>query len=184
MNHGVLNRHRGGETRCVIVTVYAVQHERLTVLAGVDSLFQLTVTRIVAAHEANLYQLLAGCHLGLDDALARVGLGSQRLFAENILAGLDCRHNVLLVERVKRGNDYCVDVVGRDHVLALFVSLDAVFLGNRLAEVDICVRTGDHLCALKRLVDALDVGTADCASAYQTDSQFFHDISSLNLLYM
>ena len=35
VNHGVLDRHRGGEARCVIVAVNAVQHERLTVLAGV-----------------------------------------------------------------------------------------------------------------------------------------------------
>ena len=180
MNHGVLDRHRGGEARCVIVAVNAVQHERLTILARVDSLFQLTVTRIVAAHETNLYQLLAGRHLSLHDALAGIRLGSQRLLAENVLAGFDRCHDVLLVERVERGNDYCVDVIGRNHVLALFVSLDAVLLGNRLAEVDICVRAGNYLAALQGVVDAFNVGTADCAGAYQTDSEFFHDIFLLN----
>ena len=111
-----------------------MRHERLTILARVDSLFQLTVTRIVAAHETNLYQLLAGRHLSLHDALAGIRLGSQRLLAENVLAGFDRCHDVLLVERVERGNDYCVDVIGRNHVLALFVSLDAVLLGNGQAE--------------------------------------------------
>ena len=180
MNHGVLDRHRGGEARCVIVAVNAVQHEWLTILAGVDSLLQLTVTRIVTAHEANLNQLLAGCHLGLNDALAGIRFRCQRLFAENILAGFDCCHNVLLVERVERGNDYCVDIVRRDHVLALFISLDAVFLGNRLAEVDVCVRAGNYLAALQGVVDAFNVGAADCAGTYQTDSEFFHDIFLLN----
>ena len=157
-----------------------MQHERLTILARVDSLFQLTVTRIVAAHETNLYQLLAGRHLSLHDALAGIRLGSQRLLAENVLAGFDRCHDVLLVERVERGNDYCVDVIGRNHVLALFVSLDAVLLGNRLAEVDVCVRAGNYLAALQGVVDAFNVGTADCAGAYQTDSEFFHDIFLLN----
>lgn len=83
-------------------------------------------------------------------------------------------------ERVERGNDYCVDVIGRNHVLALFVSLDAVLLGNRLAEVDVCVRAGNYLAALQGVVDAFNVGTADCAGAYQTDSEFFHDIFLLN----
>ena len=152
-----------------------MQHERQTVLAGVDSFLQLAVTRIIAAHEANLNQLLAGCHLGLNDALAGISLRSQRLLAENVLAGLDRCHDVLLVERVERGNDYCVDFVGRNHVLALFVSLDAVLLGNRLAEVDVCIRAGNNLAALQGVVDAFNVGTADCAGAYQTDSQFFHD---------
>lgn len=33
----------------------------------------------------------------------------------------------------------------------------------------------DDLRALKSGIDAFDVGTADCAGTYQTNSQFFHD---------
>ena len=152
----------------------AVQHERLTILARIDSLFQLTVTRIVAAHKTNLYQLLAGRHLSLHDALAGIRLGSQRLLAENVLAGFDRCHDVLLVERVERGDNNGVDFVGRDHFLTILPSLDAVLLGNRLAEINVCVRASDYLCALQGVVDAFDVGAADCASTYQTDSEFFH----------
>ena len=184
VDHGVLNRHRSGKTRCVIVAVYAVQHERQAVLAGIDSFLELIVARVIAAHEADLNQLLAGGHLSLYDALAGIRLGCQRLFAEYILAGLDCRHDVLLVKRIERGNNNGVDFVRSDHLLAALPSLDGVLLGNRLAEINICVRAADYLCTLQGVVDTLNVRAADCARAYQTDFQFFHDISSSSMSFL
>ena len=63
----------------------------------------LTVAAVVTAHEANLYEVLAAGHLGLDDLLAVSSGVSQRLLGEYRLAGLDSRQNRTLVELTRGG---------------------------------------------------------------------------------
>ena len=185
MNHRVLNRHgvvpvvRNGR-----VTVCTVQQQRFAVLSAVDSSLQLLVALVIAAHEADLNQLFAGLHLGLDDALAGVRLGRERLLAEYVLAGRDGRQNVFLVIRVSRGAHNRVNLGVIDHINRVFKALDAVLLGNRKAESARRVGAGDDLAALQGVVDALDMAAADAAGAYKTNSQSFHSIFLLLLRFV
>ena len=80
------------------------------------------------------------------------------------------------MERIQRGDDHRFDFGIGDHFFAGRVSLDSVLVGNRLAEIDVCVRAGNDLCAGKLVVDALDVCAANRAGPYQTNFQFRHDI--------
>ena len=171
VNHGILDRHgvvpvvRNGR-----VAVCAVQQQRFTVLAAVNRRLELLVSLVVAAHEADLNQFLASLHLSLNNVLAGICLRSQRLLAEYILAGCDRSQNVLLVIRVGRGAHNGVDFRGVYHVDGVFEALDAVLLGNRKTEGSCRVSTSNNLAALQRVVDAFDVGAADSAGAYKTNS--------------
>ena len=135
VNHRVLNRHgvipviRNGR-----VAVCTVQQECFAVLAAVNGRLELLVALVIAAHEANLNQLLAGLDLRLYDALAGIGFGSQRLFAEHILACRDGSQNVLFMVRVCCGAHYSVDFRIVNHVDGIFKAFDAVLLGNGQAE--------------------------------------------------
>ena len=60
--------------------------------------------------------------------------------------------------------------------------LDAVLLGNRQAECASRICTSNNFAALQGVVNALDMGTADAAGAYKTNSQSFHGIFSFWLL--
>ena len=160
-----------------------VQQERFTVLAAVNGRLELLVALVIAAHEANLNQLPAGLDLRLYDALAGIGLGSQRLFAEHILACRDGSQNVLFMVRVCCGAHYSVDFRIVNHVDGIFKALDAVFLGNRKTKCACRIGTGYNLAALKRVVDAFNVGAADAAGAYQADFQFAHFYTFLFVLF-
>ena len=171
MNHGVLYHHGVVPViRNRQVAVCAVQQQRFTVLAAVNRRLELLVSLVVAVHEADLNQLLPCLPLGLHDAFAGVRLGRERLLAEHVLACRDGGENVLLVIRVGRGAHNGIDFRGVYHVDGVFEALDAVLLGNRKAECARRVGAGNDLAALKRVVDAFDMGASDAAGAYESDS--------------
>ena len=183
VNHGVFNCHGVVPViRNRRVAVCAVQQQGFAVLAAVNRCLQLLVAFVIAAHEANLNQLLAGLHLRLNDALARIGLGSERLLAEHILACCDGSQNIFLVIRISGGAHDCIDLGIVDHIDRVLKALDAVLLGNRQAECASRICTSNNFAALQGVVNALDMGTADAAGAYKTNSQSFHGIFSFWLL--
>ncbi len=115
--HGrVQGGHVGGvRLRDGRVAVGAVHDQRLTDATGVDDLFHLPVSGVVAAHEADLDQAAAVCRLGLDDPHAVLGGGGQRLLAEHRFPGGYRGQHVLGVGRAPGRHEDRVDVVRRDH---------------------------------------------------------------------
>ena len=77
---------------------------------------------------------MPGLHLRLNDALARVCLGSERLLAEHILAGCDGGQNIFLVIWISGGAHDCIDLGIVDHIDRVLKAPDAVLLGNGQAE--------------------------------------------------
>ena len=107
----VVRRHRR-------VAVCAVHQQRCADRTVVDDRLQRPVRRVVPAHEAHLHQPPATRDLGVDDPAAGLLRGGQRLLAEHRLARRDGRQHVLLVRRSPRGDQYGVDRVVADELLA------------------------------------------------------------------
>ena len=148
-----------------------------TELAGVDQFLNLTVAAVVTAHEANLYQVLAAGHLGLNDLLAVSSGVCQRLLGEYRLASLDSCQNRTLVE------------------LTWVVTTTAFTSGSLIASLKSGVNLGagtgnlsallsaffkyvadcNDLCVANAVLDTLNVFTADHAAADQCNVQVFHD---------
>lgn len=72
--------------------------------------------------------------------------------------------------RVGRGAHNGIDFRGVYHVDGVFEALDAVLLRDRKTEGSCRVGAGNDLAALKRVVDAFDMGASDAAGAYESDS--------------
>ena len=87
MDCGIGNSHSGGVARInAVSTMGALQNHRSTELAFVDQFLDLLVATVITAHEANLYEVLAACHLGVNDFLALCSGVGQRLLREYRLA--------------------------------------------------------------------------------------------------
>ena len=178
MDCGVGNSHCGGVVVSnAVCTVGALDDHRCAELAGVDQLLNLTVAAVVTAHEANLYEVLAAGHLGLDDLLAVSSGVSQRLLGEYRLAGLDSCQNRTLVELTRGGNDDCVYVRIVDCFVKVGVDLGAgagdlsALLCALLEYVAYC----NDLRAADAVLDALNVLAANHTAADQCNVQVFHD---------
>ena len=175
---GIGNSHCGGVVVSnAVCTVGALDYHRGTELAGVDQFLNLTVAAVVAAHEANLYKVLAACHLGLNDLLAVSSGVSQRLLGEYRLAGLDSCQNRTLVELTRGGNYNSVYVRIVDCFVEIGVNLGA---GTGDLSALLCaffkyVAYSNDACIADAVLDTLDVLTADHAAADQCDVQIFHD---------
>lgn len=76
---------------------------------------------VVPAHEANLDEAPAARHLGLDNPQACLADRRERLLAEDRLACLDRRQDMLFVRRAPGGDENRVDVVVPDEVPARLV---------------------------------------------------------------
>jgi hypothetical protein len=106
----VVRRDRG-------VAVRGVEEQRRADLPRLDRRLHGAVGRVVATHEPDHDQALARGDLGVDDALARLAGGRERLLAEHLLARLDAGQHVLLVRGTPRGDDDRVDLGVRDELL-------------------------------------------------------------------
>ena len=175
---GVGNSHCGGVViGNAVCTVGALDYHRGTELAGIDQFLNLTVAAVVTAHEANLYEVLAAGHLGLNDLLAVSSGVRQRLLGEYRLAGLDSCQNRTLVELTRGGNDDCVYVRIVDCFVEVGVDLGAgtgdlsALLCALLEYVAYC----NDLRAADAVLDALNVLAADHTAADQCNVQVFHD---------
>ena len=178
MDCGVGNSHCGGVVVSnAVCTVGALDDHRCAELAGVDQLLDLAVAAVVAAHEADLNEVLAAGHLGLDDLLAVSSGVCQRLLGEYRLASLDSCQNRTLVELTRGGNDNCVYVRIVDCFIEVGVDLGAgagdlsALLCALLEYVAYC----NDLRAADAVLDALNVLAADHTAADQCNVQVFHD---------
>ena len=178
MDCGVGNSHCGGVVVSnAVCTVGALDDHRRAELAGIDQLLDLTVAAVVAAHEADLYEVLAACHLGLDDFLAVSGGVCQRLLGEYRLAGLDSGQNRTLVELTRGGNNNSVYIRIVDRFVEVGVNLGAgaCNLSALLSTLLEYVAYSNDACITDAVLDAFDVFAADHAAADQCNVQVFHD---------
>ena len=171
MDHGVLNRHGGlpANAAVVIVVVATVEDQGSAVLAGLDQALELAVTGVIAAHEADLYQVLSAGDFRLYDLLAELGSGGQGLLTEDGLAGLDRLKDEGSVPGICCCDDDSLDLSVMDQLFGCVKCADPEFVCNRLSEILVHIRTGDDSSALQTGVDALDVCSADRAGSYQTN---------------
>ena len=178
MDCGIGNSHCGGVVvGNAVCTVGALDYHRGTELAGVDQLLNLTIAAVVTAHEANLYEVLAAGHLGLNDLLAVSSGVCQRLLGEYRLASLDRCQNRTLVELTRGGNNNSVYIRIVDCFVEVGVNLGA---GTGDLSALLCaffkyVADCNDLCVANAVLDTLNVFTADHAAADQCNVQVFHD---------
>ena len=178
MDCGVGNSHCGGVVVSnAVCTVGALDDHRCAELAGVKQLLDLAVAAVVAAHEADLYEVLAAGHLGLDDFLAVSGGVCERLLGEYRLACLDGCQNRTLVELARSGDNDSVYVRVVDSFVEVSVDLGAgaCDLSALLCALLEYVADCNDLRAADAVLDALDVFTADHTAADQCNVQVFHD---------
>ena len=111
MDHGVFNRHGGlpADAAVVIVVVAAVEDQGSAELARLNHLFELNITGVIAAHKADLHQVLSACDFRFHDLFAELGSGGQGLFTEDGLAGFDRFQDKGSVPGVCRRDDDSLD---------------------------------------------------------------------------
>lgn len=136
-------------------------------LAGVQQLLYLVVAPVIAAHKADLNQMLAGGHLRVHHGLAVGGGVGKGLLAEDGLAGLDGGQDGVLMELTRRGDRHGVDVGVVDGLVEIHVDLGAGAGDLRALLYALLkhVAHGDDLAAPDAVLNALDVFPADHTAA-------------------
>ena len=95
-----------------------MNHERRADFIAADGVLHRHVASVVAAHKADLHQLLSGSLLGGDDLLAFLCGLRQRLFTEHKFLVADCLQNVGGVRRVCRGDHNGIDIRRGDQIFS------------------------------------------------------------------
>ena len=175
VNRGIGDCHRGGVIRRnAVCAVRALNNHRCAELARINQLLDLLVAAVVAAHEADLYQMLAGCHFGIHNRLAvRCGI-RQRLFAEHRLAGLNRCNDRVLVERARGGDDNGVNVRIVDGGIKVGVDLNVAARDLRalLRALFKYIAYGNYLRTADTVLNALDVFAANHAATDNCNFEF------------
>ena len=170
--------HAGRHRR---VAVPGVVQQRGADLPVVQRGLHRAVGVVVAAHEPDHDQPLARGDLGVEDALARLPGGGERLLAEHLLARLDAGQHVLLVGGAPRGDDDRVDLGVRDQLLAGLQRLRGGQPGgHRLRPVDVHVRHRGDPRARQHVREPADVVLADHSDADDADVECHREQSFLD----
>ena len=142
--------------------------------AGVQQLLHLVIAPVIAAHEADLHQMLAGGHLRVHHGLAVGGGVGQGLLAEDRLAGLDGGQDGVLVELAGGGDHHGVDVRVVDGLVEVRVGLGARPGNLRALFHALLEHVADRhdLGAPDAVLNAFNVLPADHAAANQADVEF------------
>ena len=174
MDRSIGDSHCGGVIRCNTVRAMGtLDHHRRAEFAGIDQILDLLIAAVVAAHEADLYQMPAGRHLRINDCLAVRSGVSQRLFAVYRLACLDGRDNRGFVKCARRGDNNRVHIGIVDRSMVICIDLG-------VSTGDLCApfRTGfgnvtycDNRSILDAVLDSFNMLAADHAAADHCNSQ-------------
>ena len=160
---GVVRRHGR-------VAVPRVEHQRRADLAAVDRRLHGPVALVVAAHEPDHDVPLAARDLRVEDALARLAGGGQRLLAEHLLARRDGGEHVLLVRGSPGGDDDRVHLGVVDELLPGLQRLGRRQVRrDRLGPVEVHVRHRGDTRARDDVRDSPDVVLPDHAHADDAD---------------
>jgi hypothetical protein len=167
----VIDDHVAGVVRRdVRVAVPGVEHQRCADVPRGDRGLHGPVGLVVAAHEPDHDVPLAGGDLRVEDALARLAGGGQRLLAEHLLARRDGGEHVLLVRRAPRGDDDRVDLGVVDQLLPGLQRLGRRQVRrDRLGPVEVHIGHRGDAGARDDVRDAPDVVLADHAHADDAD---------------
>ena len=175
VNRRVVHRHLGGvAVGYERVAMRAVHHERRTVCAGLQSLLDLQIALVIAAHKAELNEVFAALYLGIDDGEAVLGGRAEGLLTEDALARADGGEQCVLVRKAWSDDEDGVDIGAVDEVVRI-LELLAVRPCDGGCHVDQLVDhigdggDGRTLCAL---YETFDVVAAHAAAA--DDSNFQH----------
>ena len=181
VNRRVVYRHLGrvavGHERVAVRTVH---HERRTVFAGLDGFLDLQIALVIAAHKAELNEVLAALYLGIDDGEAVLGGRAERFLAEDTFACTDGGEQCVLVCKARSDDEDGVDIGAVDEVVRI-LELLAVRPCDGGCHVDQFV---DHIgdsrngCALRTLRETFDMVAAHAAAA--DDSNFQHHVFLLS----
>ena len=148
----------------------AVYHQRFPVFSGIQKAFQLIISRVVSSHESHLNQVFSPCHFRFHDPLAGICLWSQRLLAHNKFSCLYCGGNILLMEFIDGSHHYGIHFIGCDHLFSIFKESAAIFFRHTLAKLHVHIGTGHYFCTLQRIINTINMRSADGACSHNTHS--------------
>ena len=163
----------------------ALHNQRGAELPGIQQLLHLVIAPIIAAHEADLDQVLAGGHLRIHHGLAVGGGVGQGLFAEDGLSGLNGGQDGVLVELARRGDHDRIHVRVVDGLVEVRVGLGsgARQLRALLHALFKHVADGHDLGPPDTVLNAFNVLPADHAAANQADVEFHNKFLLLKYFY-
>ena len=126
VDRSICNSHLSGVGSVnSLSAVCALQDHGLAELAAADQVSDLVVTAVITAHEANLYKVLAGSHLCINDLFAVCSSGGEGLLCEHGLACLDGGKDGVLVEVAGCCNNDCIYIGISDECVSVCIDLYA-----------------------------------------------------------